>query len=147
MNKSSILDKIIAQEESFVQELSSSLSAFQNASDMDEEETKDLHDMSQANEAKDMQLRLQVQYDKAVSDLKHLKETSRNPQQTAIAGALVETDHAFYLLGASIHNIEVEGKTVYGISANSPGFAEVYGKETGDSISLGDSKHTIITIG
>lgn len=146
MNKKQIIETLIASEENFIEKLSVTLEGYKKASDLDEEATMDRQEMSQANEAKDMQLRMQVQYDKAISDLEELKNDSQTETDTVTAGSLIETEKSFYYVGVSVHSIEVDGKTLYGISSDSPAFTEVFGKSKGDSISLGDNKHKIMEL-
>ena len=146
MNKQQIIEALIASEENFVEKLSVTLEEYKNASDLDEEATMDRQEMSQANEAKDMQLRMQLQYDKAKVDLDELRNAVTIETSTVANGSLIETEHSFYYVGVSVHNIDVDGKTLYGISSDSPAYAEVFGKATGDSITLGENKHKIIAL-
>jgi hypothetical protein len=146
MNKKKIIEALIASEENFIEKLSITLGEYKKASDLDEEATMDRQEMSQANEAKDMQLRLKLQYDKAAIDLAELKNDSQNNSDTVLSGSLIETDKSFYYVGVSVHSIEVEGKTLYGISSDSPAYSEVFGKTKGDSIKLGEHTHKIINL-
>lgn len=146
MNKQQIIDTLIASEENFMEKLSTTLEEFKTASDLDEDATMDRQEMSQANEAKDMQLRMQVQYDKAKLDLEGLKNDSQTETETVTSGSLIETEKSFYYVGVAVHSIEVDGKTLYGISSDSPAFTEVFGKAKGDSLTLGENKHTIINL-
>ena len=146
MNKQEIISALIASEENFMEKLSITLQEFKMASDLDEEATMDRQEMSQANEAKDMQLRMQLQYDKAKADLDELKNDSQTSNDTVVSGSLIETEKSFYYVGVAVHSIEVDGKTLYGISSDSPAFTEVFGKAKGDSINLGENKHTIINL-
>ncbi len=146
MNKQKIIAALISSEENFMEKLSITLDEYKKASDLDEEATMDRQEMSQANEAKDMQLRMQLQYDKANADLEELKNDSQTQTDTVTSGSLIETEKSFYYVGVSVHSIEVDGKTLYGISSDSPAFTEVFGKAKGDSIILGENKHTIINL-
>ncbi len=146
MNKQEIIAALIASEVNFMEKLSITLEEFKMASDLDEEATMDRQEMSQANEAKDMQLRMQLQYDKAKADLDELKNDSQTSNDTVVSGSLIETEKSFYYVGVAVHSIEVDGKTLYGISSDSPAFTEVFGKAKGDSINLGENKHTIINL-
>lgn len=146
MNKQQIIEAVIASEEHFVEKLSVTLEEYKNASDLDEEATMDRQEMSQANEAKDMQLRMQLQYDKAKVDLEELRNGVTSETSTVANGSLIETEQSFYYVGVPVHSIEVDGKTLYGISSDSPAYTEVFGKSTGDSITLGENKHKIIAL-
>ena len=147
MNKKKIMEALIASEENFIEKLAITLEEYKNAADLDEDATMDRQEMSQANEAKDMQLRLQLQYDKAAIDLATLKDDHQNTDDTVISGSLIETDKSYYYVGISVHGMEIEGKTLYGISSDSPAYSEVFGKTKGDSIKLGEHVHKIINIG
>lgn len=143
MTKKEIFQKILTQEESYIEKLEQSLQQYKSASNLDDEGTMDRHDMSQANEAKDMQLRLRVQLDKANKDLAEFRKVGEKEYETVEAGALVTTKKADFFVGVSLHAIAIEGKDVYGVSAESPAFKMMYGKAKGDEFELGNEKYKI----
>ncbi len=146
MNKESILKEIISQEELFIDRLKESLNSYKTASDLDEEATMDRQDMSQANQAKDMQMRLRVQLDKANADLDELKKISAGKYASVEGGALVETEKKYFFIGVSIHTLEINGKDVLGVSSDSPAFKTMYGHTAGEEFTLGNDNYKILSI-
>ncbi len=143
MNKTAIFNKIVEQEELYIEKLKQTLEQYRRASDLDEEGTMDRQDMSQANEAKDMQMRLRVQLDKANNDLAELKNVGSKAYDKVAAGAMVTTGKAYFFVGVSLHALVVNGKDVHGVSAESPAFKTMYGKAPGDTFELGDTTYNI----
>ena len=143
MNKTAIFNKIVEQEELYIQKLKQTLEQYRRASDLDEEGTMDRQDMSQANEAKDMQMRMRVQLDKANADLAELKNVGSKDYDTVAAGAMVTTGKAYFFVGVSLHALAVNGKDVHGVSSESPAFKTMYGKAAGDTFELGDTTYNI----
>lgn len=143
MNKEAIFNKIVEQEELYVEKLEETLELYRRASDLDEEGTMDRQDMSQANEAKDMQMRMRVQLDKANGDLAELKNVGNKACEKVEAGALVTTGKAYFFVGVSLHALNINGKDVYGVSAESPAFKTMYGKVAGDTFELGNDTYSI----
>lgn len=143
MNKTAIFNKIVEQEELYIEKLKQTLEQYRRASDLDEEGTMDRQDMSQANEAKDMQMRLRVQLDKANNDLAELKNVGSKEYEKVEAGAMVTTGKAYFFVGVSLHALNVNGKDVHGVSAESPAFKTMYGKTKGETFELGDTTYNI----
>lgn len=143
LNKEEIIKQIVAQEEKFIEKLEETRDQFKSASDLDEEATMDRQEMSQANEAKDMQLRMKVQLDKANHDLEELKNTSKSSHTSVQPGAIVRTDDTIFFAGVSIHSIDIGGQEVLGVSSESPAYKIMMGKTTGDKFTLGKQEYTV----
>ncbi len=143
MTKKEILKEIIDQEAGYIEKLKVTLGEYREASDLDEQETIDRHEMSQANEAKDMQMRMRIQLDKAKADFDELQKLGEKDYDRVEAGALVTTDKAYFFVGVSIHNLEIKKKDLYGVSRESPAFKEIVGKVKGDEFTLGQNKYKI----
>lgn len=143
MTKKEILQQIIDQEAGYIEKLKETLEEYKEASDLDEQETIDRQEMSQANEAKDMQMRMRLQLDKANLDFADVKKIGALDYNRVEAGALVTTDKAYFFVGVSIHNLEIKGKDLYGVSVESPAFKEILGKVEGDKFKLGENTYNI----
>ncbi|MEP6846638.1 MAG: hypothetical protein ABI861_11565, partial [Panacibacter sp.] len=137
---------ILEQEALYIEKLEQSLKQYKSASNLDDDGTMDRQDMSQANEAKDMQMRLRVQLDKANKDFTEFKKVGNENYSTVESGALVSTEKAYFFVGVSLHTLTVEGKELFGVSGESPAFKTMYGKVKNDEFSLGDTKYKIIEI-
>lgn len=143
LNKEEIIKQIIAQEEKFIEKLEATYEQFKNASDLDEEATMDRQEMSHANEAKDMQMRMKVQLDKANQDLEELKNTGSTSHTTVQPGAIVVTQKNLFFAGVSIHTLDISGKELLGVSSESPAYKTILGLTKGDQFKLGDHEYTI----
>ncbi len=143
MTKQEIVSKIVEQEERYIAQLESTRNQYKSQSDLDEEATMDRQDMSHANEAKDMQLRLRVQLDKAKADLEELKAQAEQTCETVQAGAVVHTDSAIFYAGTSIHALQIENVDVLGVSTNSPAYQTMLGLKKGDKFTLGETTYRI----
>ncbi len=61
-------------------------------------------------------------------------------------GSLVETDHLNLMVAAAHETMEVDGKSVLGISTAAPIFSKMRGLTEGDSFEINGKKHTIKAI-
>lgn len=142
-SKEKILKLIIEQEEKFVEKLEATRDQFKSASDLDEEATMDRQEMSHANEAKDMQMRMKVQLDKANADLDEIKTTGAASYDSVQPGAIVKTDKNIFFAGVSIHSLEIDGKDLLGVSTESPAYSLMRGLSAGEKFTLGEDTYTI----
>src|SRR5690349_650675 len=132
MNKQEILSQMAAQLEANMHELTESLESYEAASNMDEGDTVDPDDFSKQAEYKEMQMRMQVQYDQVKSSLIRLRDLAAKDHSQAEAGALLETDRGWFFLGIPLASMQIDGKELLGISAESPAYASIKGKKEGD---------------
>ena len=146
MEKEKILQLIALHLEGNVRELNKSLEDYKNASNLDEGDTIDPEDYSQQAEQKEMSYQMQIQLDNAQSGLSRLKDFSGKTFSVAKAGALIETDKNWILLGVSIPSLQVGNKELLGISPESPAFAVINGKAKGESFNLGKNSFTILEV-
>src|SRR5688572_14096164 len=146
MNRSEIFQLVQRQLETNIEELTQALENYRAASDLDEADTRDLEDFSQQSENKEMQLQMEGQVENAREQLTRLQELADEISDTAGVGSLVETDKNIFLLGLSLSPMMAADKEVIGISVQSPAYAIINDKQKGESISLGNNKHTILGI-
>lgn len=67
-----------------------------------------------------------------------------NKGYTAVeSGALVETDATSFLICTALREVNVDGKSVVGISIQAPIFQAIDGKKAGDSIDFNGTKFII----
>lgn len=143
MNKSQILKLVEHQMESNITEIRLSLDDYEAAANNDEKEMMDPEDFSQQSEKKELQYQMKIQLDHAQSGLDQLREISEETFSVAKAGALIETDANYFLLGISFPSVSVGKKDVLGVSAESPAYSMINGKSKGDAFKLGKNTFTI----
>ena len=61
-------------------------------------------------------------------------------------GALVETNHGLYLVCAASPMMEMDGKSLIGISTDSPFYKEMHEKVQGDSFTVNEMDHEILHV-
>jgi hypothetical protein len=143
MNKQEIISQMAAQLEANMHELTASLESYEEASNRDEGDTIDPDDVSKQAEYKEMQRRMQIQYDQVKSDLIRLRDLSVKDHTQAEAGALLETDRGWFFLGIPLAAIDVNGKELLGVSVESPAYATIKGMKAGDAFMLGKNEFVI----
>ena len=141
-----MLQKIAEALESNIMEINNALEDHKEASDMDEGDTRDMEDFSQQAEHKEMQYQMQIQLDNAQAGLNRLREFSNEKFSEAKAGALIETDKQWFLLGIAFPAIDVNGKELLGVSPESPAFQTIHGKQKGDTFTLGNNTYNILGV-
>lgn len=66
--------------------------------------------------------------------------------EVAEPGAVVVTDKITFFICVSIEDVEVDGQTVYGISAKAPLFGQMRGLKVGDSFEYNKAKYQIKSV-
>jgi len=146
MNRNDVLDKIRQNLERNLAELTQALNDYESASNIDEADTLDPEDLSQQTEFKEMQLRMKFHLEQVNGQLSRLQELTNKKVNTVEAGAIVETERNLLFIGVSCPSIPVDGKEILGISTETPIFAALKGKTTGDSFKMGKDEYSITGI-
>lgn len=146
MNKKKIIQLLINRQLTIVDELTKSMESYQEYADLDEDSTLDPEDFSQQTVAKESQLRLQQQLERAQTELALLEHYAVNKFDTVQAGALIQTDSLWFLTGISLGVFEAEEINIHFISTGSPAFDVVLGKKINDSFTLGNKNYKVIAI-
>ncbi len=144
--KDQIIDKVIAQEEDNLKDLTQMHDMKMNGADLDEEDTRDADDFSQQDQNMDLVSFYEEQMNKTQSQIASLKQYKELSNDAVSNGALVETNDGYYLFGASFKNTAHEGKPVIGISQGSPAFTNNLGKKVNQYIQLGNQEKQIQSI-
>lgn len=71
---------------------------------------------------------------------------ANNVCNTAVLGSVVETESVTFYISTSVGQIEIENKTYYAISLQSPIGQLLRGKTKGDRFTFNDKNYTIISI-
>lgn len=147
MKKQEVFDIIINKQQELVAELEKSYKSYLEEADIDENETKDLDDMSHQDVATDMRNRAYEQYINANNDLEALQRFQQSSRDTATSGAMVETEDKIFILGIAFKSIDEKvKKEIFGVSSLSPAYQEMEGKKKGDSFTLGKQQYKIKSI-
>lgn len=144
--KSKIIEAVIEVLEKNVQTYENNLNTLETNTNLDENATVDIDERSQQGEATDLSARMQeplIAIENTISSLKQFKDASKND---AGNGAIVETDTHFFIMGAAVPPMDVDGKKVAGITLDAPAYAELEGKKKGDSFNLGDTEYRILNV-
>ena len=146
MNRTDVLGKIRLNLERNLAELTQALNDYESASNIDEADTLDPEDLSQQTEFKEMQMRMKFHLEQVNSQLSRLQELSGKKVNTVEAGAIVETDHNLLFIGVSCPAIPIDGREILGISTETPIYASIKGKMTGDTFKMGKEEYSITSI-
>ncbi len=143
MNKAAIIETISAQLKRNMDELITSLDNYETTSDLDENDTRDMEDLSQQDESKDIQRQLQRQLLQAQEAYAQLQELVGESVTSAKPGALVTTDKNLFFIGPSMSSMQVGDQDLFCISPESPAFLVMRGKRSGDSFELSNETYRI----
>ena len=138
MNKTKILQQIIAEQDKTINNLTSSIKKYKIASDLDENNTLDPEDFSNQGEAMDMKMRLEQLLVKEIRNKEIIEKCLNLDNKVVELGALVDLDIKYLFVGASTHTLKADGKEIYTISEDAPIYQSIKGKKVGDKIELGN---------
>ena len=146
MNKKEILDSIIKEQQSVIENLQDSVNRYKTASDLEENSTSDPDELSRQTEAKDMQLRFEQLHSEAKHHLNLLENEKDNNYEEIENGSLIETEKYYFYVGISVPSFDFKGKEVISVSEEAPIFKEMEGKKAGDEFKMGDTNYKILDI-
>lgn len=145
--KSKIFDNIAQQLEKHISQFGESVDTFDTNADIDENETIDMDERSQQDEATDMKQRLERPLEALEHALLQLKSYKKGEESIeAGTGSIVETKESYYVLGIALPPMDLEGKKVLGVSAAAPFYPSIEGKKKGERLKLGDDEQEILNV-
>lgn len=146
IEKKKILQQLIERQQGVVTDLKNSMESYKEAADLDEEGTRDMDDFSQQNVAKESQLRLEQQLGRAQTDLDVLEFYADSKYDSVQAGALVQTDSLWFLVGLSLGSFEEGDMKLEFVSTGSPAFDSLLDKKVNENFTLGKTNYKIKAI-
>lgn len=146
MKKEEVLAQIRQAQQMIVEELSEKIATVHSMVDMDEDNTLDPEDYSHQYEAGEMEQLVRVQLNKARRQLEMFNSLDFTVKNRVSPGAYIETDQFNCLVAFATPPFHVDGKTVVGISVDSPIYASMLGKKAKDSFSFGGKTYQILQI-
>ena len=146
IEKKKIIQLLIDRQQSVVSDLTKSMESYKEAADLDEEGTRDMDDFAQQTVAKESQRRLEQQLSRAQTDLDVLEFYADSKYETVQAGALVQTDSLWFLVGLSLGSFEEGTMKLEFVSTGSPAFDSLLDKKVKDSFTLGKTDYKIKAI-
>ena len=146
IEKKKIIQLLIDRQQSVVSDLTKSMESYKEAADLDEEGTRDMDDFAQQTVAKESQRRLEQQLSRAQTDLDVLEFYADSKYETVQAGALVQTDSLWFLVGLSLGSFEEGTMKLEFVSTGSPAFDSLLDKKVKDSFTLGKTNYKIKAI-
>lgn len=146
MNKEALKKKLIEIQESVISELVEKMEYSHSMVDIDEEDVRDPDDFSHQWESGEMEHLMKVQLNKAKSCMTKLITIDFAPKTKAITGAYVETNQLNFFIGLSTIPFEFEGKTIIGISEESPIYSLMAGKCVNEQFEFAGRTYSITKI-
>lgn len=146
MKKTDVLAHLQQAQQMIVQELSDKMATVHSMVDLDETNTLDPEDYSHQYEAGEMEQLIRVQLNKARRQLEMFDALDFTAKTRVAPGAYIETDQFNCLVAYATPPFQVDGKTVVGISVDSPIYAAMLGKKAQDSFSFGGKTYQILHI-
>lgn len=146
MMKSTIIAAVKKHQENLVNELSERINLSHSMVDLDENDTIDPEDFSHQTEAGEMEQHMRVKYTEAKRLLEQLEQIDFSPKDAANQGAYVETDQFNCLIGISTAPFEHDGKSIVGMSTESPIYSSMKGKQVNESFHFGGREYHIRNI-
>lgn len=143
MKKEVVIEKLIAMQENMVTELQNRVSITHSMVDIDEEDVKDPEDYSHQYESGEMEQLIKVQLNRAETNLDRLKNMDFSAKNSVKPGALVITNNNCFVVGFSATPFKVDDCYVIGISVESPIYAVMVDKITGQSFTHCGVNYTI----
>ena len=146
MEKKKIIQLLIDRQNSVVSDLTKSMESYKEAADLDEEGTREMDDFAQQTVAKESQRRLEQQLGRAQTDLDVLEFYADSKFDSVQAGALVQTDSLWFLVGLSLGSFEDGAMNLEFVSTGSPAFDTILGKTVNENFTLGKTNYKIKAI-
>jgi hypothetical protein len=147
MERKAIYTLLLEAQQKAVDNLKNSTKGYETEADIDESDgTIDPEDLSQQDTARDMQMRMNLTLNQAKLDLEKIQSFENVQSDTAVAGSIVETQDKYFFMGVGLSNLEVNGKEVLGVSTEAPAYAQILGKKTGDTFTLGNQSFKILSV-
>ncbi len=146
MEKKKIIQLLIDRQNSVVSDLTKSMESYKEAADLDEEGTREMDDFAQQTVAKESQRRLEQQLGRAQTDLDVLEFYADSKFDSVQAGALVQTDSLWFLVGLSLGSFEDGAMKLEFVSTGSPAFDSLLDKKVNENFTLGKTNYKIKAI-
>ncbi|MBC7557697.1 MAG: hypothetical protein H7195_12135 [Chryseobacterium sp.] len=146
MDKQTLLNKIIEEQQKIIENLETNVERFRKASDLDEDSTLSPQDFSHQTEAKDMQLRFEKMLNSSQHDLNFLQNLSVKKLDGIEKGSVIETEKFYFFVGVSTANFKFAGKEMICFTEEAPIFKKIQHKNTGESFKMGNQDLTILNI-
>lgn len=138
-----VIASIIEHQEQVIKDFETLLEQYRSSADIDEEDTKDVEDLSRQEVASDMANSLEVQLVQAENDLKLLKNMDTRVTETVTQGSIVVTEDYKFFISIANHGFEVKGEEFIGLALDAPIYSFMRGKKKGDSFSFNKKEYVI----
>ena len=146
MDKQQIKDQLLNQQRRLIEELKEQSLTVHSMVDIDESSTNDPEDYSHQFESGEIEQLLKIQKNRAERGLEVISNLDISPKSTVQTGAFIETDLLTFVIGYATLPFEMDGMRYVGISVNSPIYAMMTGKKTGDTFNYSGNYYRITNI-
>lgn len=128
------------------QEFADKISTLHSLVDLDEGDILDPEDFSHQHTSGEMEQLMRVQLNRAQRCLDKLSMMDFTSKKTVQPGAYLETEEFNCIVCFATAPFECCGKTIVGISLDSPLYVAMLGKRIGESFSYAGKNYTLSTI-
>lgn len=146
MDKQRIKDQLLNQQLRLIEELKEQTVTVHSMVDIDESSTNDPEDYSHQFESGEIEQLLKIQKNRAQRGYEVISNLDISPKSRVETGAFIETDMLTFIIGYATLPFELDEKRFVGISVNSPIYAMMTGKKTGDTFNYAGNYYRITNI-
>lgn len=144
--KQELIQHLISEQEEIISQMQAAEDRADDNADVINDTSVDMEDKSQQDQSTDMANFYDDQQEDNADAIATLKQNLNYSTDKFELGALVETKETYYFVGASIPKTEYNGKTVLGISENSPVYDENTNHKAKDGLVIAGKNIPIVKI-
>jgi hypothetical protein len=146
LHKEQVLAKLKQEQEQIIKDFETLIERYKAASDIDEDDSKDLEDFARQDINTDMTHNLELQLVQAKNDLKFLENLDKTSKNEVMLGALVETDKYSFIVSIAHAGFELENKNYVALAIDAPIYSYMKGKKVGESFEFNKMSYQILGI-
>lgn len=146
INRKEVIDALIEHQEHVVKDFQTLVDQYKAAVDVDDEDTKDVEDLSRQDVTSDMMHSMEVQLVQATNDLNFLKNMDNRATEMVTVGSIVVTENYKFFVAIANHSFKVGNDEFIGLAADAPIYTFMRGKKVGDRFSFNKKDYLIKAI-
>jgi hypothetical protein len=146
INRNEVIDALIQHQEQVVKDFETLVDQYKAAVDVDDEDTKDVEDLSRQDVSSDMMHSMELQLVQAQNDLTFLKNMDNRATEMVTVGSIVVTENYKFFVAIANHSFKVGNDEFIGLAADAPIYTFMRGKKVGDRFSFNKKDYLIKAI-
>jgi hypothetical protein len=146
LRKEQVLARLKLEQEQIIKDFETLIERYKAASDIDEDDSKDLEDFARQDVNADMTHNIELQLVQAKNDLKFLESLDLSQKDQAMLGALVETDKYTFFVSIAHPGFELDEKHYVALAIDAPIYSSMKGKKIGESFEFNKMSYQILGI-